>query len=632
MPLNTGKILNNRYRIVKLLGQGGFGAVYRAWDINFEMPCALKENTESSPEARRQFMREAQILRNLRHPNLPLVVDTFTLPGEGQYLVMDYVEGEDLQTLLNRNGGPLPEGQVLGWMRQVCDALTYLHSQNPQVIHRDIKPANIKITPEGKAILVDFGIAKANDPKAATTMGARAVTPGFSPNEQYGQGRTDERSDIYALGATLYNMLTGVVPIESVQRTTGAVLPTPRSLNPAITPNTEQAILKALEVISTQRWQSAAELKAALEPALITSAPSLQISPAVSDATMPLEPVSVPRPPVSVPRQPASVPRQPTRRRSLTWVWLLGGLALLALLSIGGIFLASNASRRATQTALAVIEPSRTPRPSVILTDTPAPPTATDTPLPTITETPPPPTATLTPTTVPTTLSSIDGMPLLFVPAGEFLMGATDSDPEAYPNEKPQHTVFLDSYWIDRNEVTNALYKKCVQVGVCPQPFDTRFYFNSKYANYPVIFVSWDNANTYCTWAGRKLPTEAQWEKAARGTDGRTYPWGEGLSCDKANYTKCVGDAVEVGSYPLGASPYGALDMAGNVWEWVADWYSETYYSVSPPSNPQNTEDTHFRPLRGGSFYNDPRDMRVASRSRVDNNYHDGTIGFRCAR
>ena len=163
-------------------------AVYRAWDLSFSLAVAVKENTETSPEGQRQFLREAQLLRTLRHPNLPVVTDIFSIPGQGQYLVMDYVEGDDLQEMLDRNPGkPLPEAQALGWIAEICDALTYLHSQNPPVIHRDIKPANIKITPQGKAMLVDFGIAKVFDAQFTTTRGrglhrglfaARAVRAG----------------------------------------------------------------------------------------------------------------------------------------------------------------------------------------------------------------------------------------------------------------------------------------------------------------------------------------------------------------------------------------------------------------------------------------------------------------------
>ncbi len=221
MALKDGQVLNSRYQIVRLLGQGGFGAVYQAWDLNLKVPCAVKENFETSPSAMRQFEREASMLAMLRHPNLPRVTDHFFIEGQGQYLVMDYIEGEDLRTILEREKKPLPEKQVTGWLVDICDALSYLHAQPVPVIHRDIKPANIKITSDGKAMLVDFGIAKAYSPESRTTQGARALTPGYSPFEQYGQAPTDARSDIYALGATAYDVLTGQAPPESIARMAG---------------------------------------------------------------------------------------------------------------------------------------------------------------------------------------------------------------------------------------------------------------------------------------------------------------------------------------------------------------------------------------------------------------------------
>lgn len=216
MALNTGQILHSRYRIVKRLGEGGFGAVYRAWDINLNGPCAIKENFDASPAAYSQFAREASLLYNLRHPNLPRVIDHFSVPGQGQYLVMDYIDGEDLQHKIDQAAGPLPEAQAIKWILQVCEALIYLHSRTPPIIHRDIKPANVRITPDGTAMLVDFGIAKVYDPERRTTLGAQAVTPGYSPFEQYGQKSTDVRTDVYALGATLYAALTGQEPPESI--------------------------------------------------------------------------------------------------------------------------------------------------------------------------------------------------------------------------------------------------------------------------------------------------------------------------------------------------------------------------------------------------------------------------------
>ncbi len=274
MPLIQGQLLNNRYRIARLIGQGGFGAVYRAWDTAINQPVAIKENLDTGQEAQKQFYREASFLARLRHPNLPRVTDHFTMPGQGQYLVMDFVEGQNLKELLLTRGQPFSEVEALPWIEQIFDALTYLHGLTPPIIHRDIKPANIIITPDGKPMLVDFGISKIYNPDFSTTVGAKAVTPGYSPPEQYGGGMTDARADIYAMGAMLYTMLTGKEPPESVQRMAGAVKMTaPRQVNAQITPTLEAAILKAMEVNTTQRFQNVAEFRRALHHSLAVPLP-----------------------------------------------------------------------------------------------------------------------------------------------------------------------------------------------------------------------------------------------------------------------------------------------------------------------------------------------------------------------
>ena len=318
--LSTGQILNNRYRIVRLLGQGGFGAVYRAWDVNLSLPCALKENTETSPEAARQFLREAQLLHTLRHPNLPLVKDHFVIPGQGQYLVMDYIEGQDLQEKITAGG--ITISQAVGWVLQICDALAYMHTQDPAVIHRDIKPANIKITSQGRAVLVDFGIAKVFDANSRTTAGARAVTAGFSPFEQYGSAPTDARTDVYALGATLYALLTGQEPVESIARVAGTELASPRSLNPEISLGLEQVLLKSLAVMPAGRYQSIVDFKDALiaqvgeMPELVTpTSPKPQMQPSGSIETLAVEEPAIARRPPSGPpaARPPSTPRSGSR-------------------------------------------------------------------------------------------------------------------------------------------------------------------------------------------------------------------------------------------------------------------------------------------------------------------------------
>jgi len=265
-------------------------------------------------------------------------------------------------------------------------------------------------------------------------------------------------------------------------------------------------------------------------------------------------------------------------------------------------------------------------------------------------------------------VSPTDGMSMIFVPRGEFKMGSETG----LSDEQPVHTVFLDAFWLDKTEVTNAIYSKCVQAGKCQEPnsvgtwrdqdISSSYYKDQEYENHPVVFVSWNDAQNYCTWAGRRLPTEAEWEKAAiwdpRVNEQRVYPWGDEFACSKGNYD----DEIEldaslmpetnpgcdefvrsspVGSFPQGASPYGALDMGGNVWEWVNDAFIETdpftnsqnYYAISPASNPPGVDPaiSEYRVVRGGSWNLTFGFGRATYRLwyGLDDSY-DG-IGFRCA-
>ncbi|MFN7036379.1 MAG: protein kinase domain-containing protein [Bellilinea sp.] len=264
MPLAPGTVLNNRYRIVSILGQGGMGSVYQAMDENLGIMVAVKENLFLTDEYARQFQREANILASLRHPNLPRVGDYFTIPGQGQYLIMDYIDGEDLRQRIERLG-TLPEEEVILIGVAICDALHYLHTRTPPIIHRDIKPGNIKITPEGQIALVDFGLAKVMSGGQQTTTGARAMTPGYSPPEQYGTAPTDARTDIYSLGATLYACLTGTIPEDGLSRATGKADLTPvREFAPKTSRKLAAAIEKALEIDPQDRYQTALEFKQAL--------------------------------------------------------------------------------------------------------------------------------------------------------------------------------------------------------------------------------------------------------------------------------------------------------------------------------------------------------------------------------
>jgi formylglycine-generating enzyme required for sulfatase activity len=325
---------------------------------------------------------------------------------------------------------------------------------------------------------------------------------------------------------------------------------------------------------------------------------------------------AIPSQPEPVAEPPAAHTPQPMRRtKSHLPVWALRAagcvLAILVLIVIASLvsYTAANMAAnmiRATQTVIAA-RPTNTPGP---------------TPIPGSTR-----------------IAEKDGMVMVYVPAGEFLMGSADSDKDASSDEKLQHKVDLDAFWIDRTEVTNAQYKQCVQAPKCKvSSYADDSKFNGD--NQPVVGVDWNDARTYCEWAGRQLPTEAQWEKAARGTDGRIYPWGnQTATCEYAVMDDGSGNgcgkgsaAWVVGSKPKGNSPYGAFDMAGNVWEWVADWYDEKYYGSSPPKNPTGPASGQVRVLRGGSWLNSVLFVRSAIRLRGFPEFRFNDVGFRCSR
>jgi formylglycine-generating enzyme required for sulfatase activity len=252
-----------------------------------------------------------------------------------------------------------------------------------------------------------------------------------------------------------------------------------------------------------------------------------------------------------------------------------------------------------------------------------------------------------------------DDVTLVCVPAGKFQMGAAEVDPLARDDEKPQHQVYLDAYWIDQTEVSNAAFARCLEAGVCkPEVYETTaqtftpYAVHPDYQNYPAFLYEAEAAAAYCNWVERRLPTEAEWEKAARGTDERRFPWGNELDCAHATYFECLTAAAEatasptgprcgyssfcrtvpVEAHPAGASPYGALNLAGNVWEWVADWYASDYYATAPITNPIGPAAGEYRVRRGGGARSLSADLRVTARAGSSvSHFFDSQIGFRCA-
>ncbi len=624
------------YRIARLIGHGGFGAVYEAEDTRTGQRVALKESFDA--DSIRSFQREFTMLKNLQHGNLPRYFEMFEDQGNG-YLVMEYVPGQSLEEALRANGGqPLLESQVIGYALQVCDALAYLHAQTPPIFHRDIKPANIRITPAGLIKLVDFGLVKQGT--GITGSSQRAVTPAYAPLEQYGRiagAHTDARSDIYALGATLYHLLTAREPVPSIERV--AVhpdpLPAPQTLNVRLSHNVATALATAMGMRQVDRFTDANALRYALvgtTPLAPRAAPPAQTPPPIQAPRVSTYVSPQPAPTLAPPQAPRPTPsRQTPPTSDFPWVWVLGLGALVVTVVIIILLLWVRPP-----------PPAPTARPVTVITPI-LPPTITRAPSPTegiiVGQ---------------TERHGKDNAEMVLVQAGEFTMGSTDQQvAEAKQEfkklcdtcnldfldaEKPQHIVFLDSYWIDQYEVTNGLYKKCVDDSACQRPAENKsftrdsYFGNSNFDNFPVLYVSWDDARNYCAWAEKRLPTEAEWEKAARGTDGRIFPWGNEFEQSRVNNDNVVGDTTEVGKYPKGASPYGAMDMAGNVWEWVNDWYDSNYSNNTPRANPQGPASGGSRVLRGGSWNDYATFVRAAGRINNSPSNHNYNVGLRCAQ
>jgi serine/threonine-protein kinase len=411
MVLTDGTTLYNRYRIEGQLGQGGMGKVYRAWDDRLRVPVAIKEmspqpgftTTQMTP-LRDQFMDEARVLARLNHPHLVRVKDFFVV-DDTEYLVMDYAEGTDLATRIGQ-WGPLPEVEVLVWAGQLLDALAYCHTH--RVFHRDVKPQNVVIDNEGRAVLVDFGLVKQVEvDDQVTRAGIRGIgTPEYSPPEQGGESEvhTDERSDLYSLGATLYHALTGSAPPTVTQRTSGIKHLDPiHELVSGVSSRTEKVVMKALKLDRELRWQTAQEMADALG----VTGPMVLVQ--NQRETLPPRPDARPRAAAPVTR-----PRRQTDRRRRRWVgWLAGALALVALFVVllaGTNLFSGWGDDPETPTPTVVAMATATPEP----TATEVPPTATATPEPTATATPtlaPTATATATPTRTPTVEPTVTLVP-----------------------------------------------------------------------------------------------------------------------------------------------------------------------------------------------------------------------------
>ncbi len=527
MRLRAGTVLSV-YRVEDVVGEGGMGVVYRAHDSARARTVALKclhTNLAGDPGIRGRFLREARLLREFTHPNVVAIHDVV----EHEHLlaiVMEYVEGPSLARHLARWRARMPYDEIRTVFSGVLEAMEAAHARG--IVHRDLKPENVLVRDDAGTLrpkVVDFGIAKVLEGTTYTMSGAFLGTCRYmSPEQVRTPQAADHRADVYSLGVTLYELVTGKVPFDDgshfavmMAHVSGTPRP-PSELRPDVPPALERLILDALAKEPKDRPQSCAAFRARLDAALEAAAPASHAASILS--TRPLA----------------------------------------------------------------------------------------------------------------SSIRESDGTEMVLVPGGPFAMG---------PGRRP---VYLDAFYVDRTPVTNAQFKTFVDVtGYAPiDAGRDRFLahwrsgaFPRGRAHHPVVNVSWDDANAYAAWAGKRLPTEAEWEKAARGTDGRAYPWGRSSPTPShANFGKAHRGTTPVDAFPDGASPWGVLDLAGNVWEWCEDGDDPEFYENGPTHNPRSPRRSTSggRVVRGGSWMFDASSLRTTARTSFEPHYRFGAVGFRCAR
>jgi eukaryotic-like serine/threonine-protein kinase len=572
LPPNT--ILQKRYRIVRELGHGGMGTVFEAIDQRVNCVVALKQTIANSDrEARIAFGREAALLANLRHPALPKVMDYFG-EDDGDFLVMEFIPGHDLAELLELRASPFPQAQVLRWADELLGVLEYLHGQRPPIVHRDIKPANLKLTKEGEIFLLDFGLAKGSVGQMSTMGTSRSVrgyTPVYASLEQIHSHGTDPRSDIYSLGATFYHLLTGVKPIDAPTRFHALEdeqrdpLTPIRELNSLVSPSVAAVIHQAMAVSRKQRNLTATEMREVLNAAEAAQQHATTVSEHGVSGERQHEPVpivsTIPTPPerVNTGKDKAAIATAESRTKlpGGKWLFVISGTVLLVLVA-AGFFLWSRFSGERDPGASSQTQPVK----SNPLSSQP-----------------------------PSIMKAPAGM--VYVPGGSFLMGRENGDDA----ERPPHQVTVKPFFIDADEATNEDYEKFVKATNhrTPPTWKNDAYPSGE-GRRPVTGVTWDDANDYAKWAGKRLPSEDEWEFAARGTDGRLYPWGNDWQAS-ANANGAEQSMADVGAY-RSTSPFGTSDMVGNAWEWTSSDFRAYPGRGLPATQPAGD----LKVIRGGCY------------------------------
>ena len=559
----------DRYNIIDLLGQGGMATVYRAYDTRLEREVALKviRHEAFPPDVlQNELKRFEREAKSLARLSHPNIVKVLDY---GEYEGSPFLVMEYLPggTLKQKIGSPIAWQDAMHLLLPVARGVEYAH--NREIIHRDIKPSNILLAENETPTLSDFGIAKLfqNEGTLLTASGMAMGTPEYMAPEQW-TGKTVPQSDMYALGVVLYEMVTGRRPYTA--DTPGGVFMM-QVTEPVLFP---RDIVPHLPEAVEQFLLKALSREPSNRHASMTEfIRDMELLLSNAETKVPINRMETLKgsPGQSSVRKDASSPS----RKLVPFNWkaaTLGGVILLAIVAAAVVLM----KKKSTPLAAEITDPKNAV--------------------------------------------------MVLVPEGDFVMGSDNGDED----ERPVHTVYLDEFYIDKYEVTNSDYRVCVVDGVCKPPQDMTNYNNPKYENHPVVYVDWEMARTYCDWRDAQLPTEAQWEKAARGMDARTYPWGEGIACSQANYLSCIEDTQPFDSYAGSLSPYGAYNMAGNVWEWVADWYSPAY-DASETDNPVGAESGERRVLRGGGWNQHEYLLRTSARLGVVPTDVFLSFGFRCA-
>ena len=577
-----GFTISNRYEIKALLGQGGMSEVYKAYDPNLARSVAIKlihRHLSSDPEFVRRFEQEARAVAQLRHPNIIQVYD-FDHDGDFYYMVLEYVQGDTLRDklqALSDTHQSLQLSDTIRIMADICEAVAYAHYKG--MIHRDLKPANVILKPKEQSsqleqpILMDFGVAKLLSGTQYTATGAFIGTAKYMSPEQAQGNRPDERTDIYSLGVMLFEMVMGQAPFEAdstvatLMKHVTEPVPDIRQIQRDVPEELVAIIEKALAKEPADRYQTAAEMAVALKAIDLHAkmekpATAAQILPArerhhtepVMQKPMPVAPTPRRAPSVTPTIQPVKPRRRPVR---LIGVLTIGFILILVLgFGVSLLFSSSQPSQTAAEKSLPLSK----------------------------------------------------GM--VQIQSGVYTIGLDPPD----RNHADMHQVELAEFWIDQYEVTNAQYADFLKAAGKSAPADwPGGQVPAGQEKYPVKGISWDMAVNYCQQVNKRLPSEAEWEIAARGPERRLYPWGN----DPRAVELPKSGTYKVGGKPTNQSPFGVFDMAGNVWEWVG----ETYAPVEKDGQ---------RVLRGGA--NDLlKDMAYRLQGDPNAPTMSAASGIRCA-